>query len=292
MADRVVITGVGPVSAIGIGREEFAAALAAGESGVIGDPPVARVEEFRIEDYLTSQKTYLDRCSEFTLAACALALKDAGLDVAGQPHWRAGLSLGTAYGCLDTLQRFTATLFQKGPRLANPLLFSHAYANTPASLAAIEFNLAGYHAVFTDGPASGGMAIAAAAEALRADRADYVLAGGADALSEPVLALPTENDAAPGEGAGVVVLETIAHAKERDAIIRGEISAWTWNDADAGGEEIRSADSLHGLTGDTRSASAPLAVTAALEGLTGGHSVGVIVRDGARALMITIRGPE
>ncbi|KPJ64261.1 hypothetical protein AMK68_02015 [candidate division KD3-62 bacterium DG_56] len=292
MPERVFITGVGPVSAIGIGREEFAAALAAGESGVIGEPPLARIEEFRIEDYLTSQKTYLDRCSEFTLAACALALKDAGLDIADRPHWRAGLSLGTAYGCLDTLQRFTATLFDKGPRLANPLLFSHAYANTPASLAAIEFNLAGYHAVFTDGPASSAMAVVAAAEAIQAGRADYVLAGGADALSEPVLALPTENDAAPGEGAGVIVLEAPAHANQRGAVIRGEISEWAWNDVGAGCDAITAADSLHNLTGDTRSASASLAVIAALRELRGHQSACVTVRDGARALAITIRGPE
>jgi 3-oxoacyl-[acyl-carrier-protein] synthase II len=292
MPERVVITGVGPVSAIGIGREEFAAALAARESGVIGEPPLARIEEFRIEDYLTSQKTYLDRCSEFTLAACALALDDAGLDIANQPHWRAGLSLGTAYGCLDTLQRFTATLFDKGPRLANPLLFSHAYANTPASLASIEFNLAGYHAVFTDGPASSAMAMVAAAEAIQADRADYVLAGGADALSEPTLALATENNAAPGEGAGVIVLEAPAHAKERGAVIRGEVSGWAWNDVGAGCDATRSAESLHNLTGDTRSASESLAVIAALGELRGHQSVCVTVRDGPRALAITIRGPE
>lgn len=292
MTESVVITGVGPVSAIGVGRDEFAAALAAGESGVIGDPPAARIEDFRIEDYLASQKTYLDRCSEFTLAACALALGDAGLAVPNEPHWRGGLSLGTAWGCLDTLQRFTATLLEKGARLANPLLFSHAYANTPASLAAIEFNLAGHHAVFTDGRVSGSMAVIAAAEALQAGRADLVLAGGADALSEPSLALRSDDAAPPGEGAGVVVLERFEHAQRRGARLRGEIASWRWQEADALCDRVEPAESLYSVTGDTQAACGPLAIIAALERIEAGRTACVGVSEGGRTLTIMIRGPE
>jgi 3-oxoacyl-[acyl-carrier-protein] synthase II len=292
VSERVVITGVGPVSAIGVGRDEFAAALAAGESGVIGDPPAARIEDFRIDDYLASQKTYLDRCSEFTLAACALALGDAGPAIAGEPQWRAGLSLGTACGCLDTLQRFTTALLEKGARLANPLLFSHAYANTPASLAAIEFNLAGHHAVFTDGRLSGNMAIIAAAEAIQAGRADLVLAGGADALSDASVALRAGDTTPPGEGAGVVLLERFEHAQQRGARVRGEIAGWMWQGAEARCDKVESADSLYGLTGDTQAACGPLAVIAALERIESGSTACVGVSESARTLTIMIRGPE
>ncbi|MHB9023211.1 MAG: beta-ketoacyl synthase N-terminal-like domain-containing protein [Armatimonadota bacterium] len=217
---EIRITGIGIISAIGIGRAAWQQALADGRSGITaGTPaPLAAVCDFSLETILPNIKTYLDRASEFTLAAAHLALADAGLTPADYSRWRAGVVVGSEYGCLDTLQRFTAGLQQKGPRLANPLLFSHLYVNTPASLTAIEFGLGGHHGTFT-GHDAGRQALAAAHEALQMGRADLLVAVGVDVISDPLSRAlsaehPLGNDAL-GEGACALVLETAEHAAHR-----------------------------------------------------------------------------
>lgn len=223
---KIVITGVGPVSAIGIGRAAWAAGLAARQSGVgplslfFTDQPAAEVRDFKLDAILPSIKTYLDRASEFTLAAVHLALEDAGLLPVSYEKWRAGVVLGSTFGCLGTMQTFTTLLQQKGPRLANPLLFSHMYVNTPTSLASIEFGLGGHHGTFT-GMGAGAQAWEAALEALALDRADLLVAVGVDAISQPLHDALVATDAlggdALGEGACALVLETAAHADARGA---------------------------------------------------------------------------
>ena len=216
--ERVVITGVGPISSLGIGKAAFLEGLRA-----IGNTEAkAEITDFQVEDYLDTQKTYLDRASEFTLAGCNLALKDGGLKVDKEERWRYGISLGTAYGCLDTLERFTVAMLEKGAKLANPLLFSHAYANTPASLAAIEYNLGGFHATMCTGTASAADALAYAFDLLRHGRADAMLTGGIEARSK-VRVGASSGDPPVGEGAGILLLEASDHAQKRGAHIYGEL---------------------------------------------------------------------
>jgi 3-oxoacyl-(acyl-carrier-protein) synthase len=115
------------------------------------------------------------------------------------------------------MQTFTSGLQQKGARLANPLLFSHTYVNTPTSLCAIEFSLGGHHGSFA-GQGAGQAALWSAIEALQLGRADLLLAIGVDALSEPQYrALVAEGalTAPIGEGACAVVLETADFAHHR-----------------------------------------------------------------------------
>lgn len=221
--NEVVITGIGPVSAIGIGRDAFLRGLADGHSGVTplslfaGDYPTAEVRDLRLEEILPSQKTYLDRASEFTLAAAQLALNDAGLTKEHYARWRAGVVLGSEFGCLGTMQTYTSALQQKGARLANPLLFSHMYVNTPTSLCSIEFGLGGHHGSFA-GEGAGQAALDSAIEALQLGRADLLLAIGVDVLSEPLYrALVAEGDldGPIGEGACALVLETAEFARQR-----------------------------------------------------------------------------
>ena len=226
--NEVVLTGIGPVSAIGIGREDFLRGVAEGRSGVTplslfaGEHPAAEVSGLRLDAILPSQKTYLDRASEFALAAAQLALNDAGLTKADYTRWSAGVVLGSEFGCLGTMQTFTSGLQQKGARLANPLLFSHMYVNTPTSLCAIEFGLGGHHGSFA-GQGAGTAALESAIEALQLGRADLILAIGVDALSEPLYrALVAEggHDAPIGEGACALVLETAEFARQRGATVR------------------------------------------------------------------------
>ena len=249
----VVITGIGAVSAIGSG-EAFFAALAGGAGGIgevttfdPGDTEsvlAAEIAEFALEEYLSSAKTYLDRNATFSLAAAALAVRDAGFAAAAGQGGRAGVSMGTAFGCLGTMGAFWEGVLDKGPRLASSLLFTHSYANTPVSLASIEFNLAGAHGCFCTGAASGAHALADAFTHLRLGRADAMLAGGGEALSPYLYAAyagagclspgaggpeglrpfaASRNGTVLGEGAGMLLLETEEAAHARGARIRARV---------------------------------------------------------------------
>ncbi|MFQ6134171.1 MAG: beta-ketoacyl synthase N-terminal-like domain-containing protein, partial [Armatimonadota bacterium] len=192
MAQTVVITGVGPISAIGIGREDFCGGLDEGRMGIrppervqVGDTGVENVAEcldFYVEDYLESEKTYLDRASELLLAACHLALEDGALGARAMDHERIGLSIGTAYGCLGTMADYYRRVLEKGARFASTVLFTHTYANTPISLASIEYGIMGPTNTVCTGVTSGAGAISYAFDLLRHGRTDAMLAGGMDAL--------------------------------------------------------------------------------------------------------------
>ncbi|MBU0609025.1 MAG: hypothetical protein KKI08_14155 [Armatimonadetes bacterium] len=248
---RVVITGLAPITAIGIGRDDFASGLREGREG--RRPPerlaeghdlelLAECLDFVVEDFLESEKTYLDRCSELALAACGLAWEDAGLDWRALEHPLVGLCLGTAYGCLDSMRNMTDRVQTKGVRFGSPVIFTHSFANTPTSLAAIEYELQGPTSTFCVGDVSAGSALDYAWRLVADGRAEVMLAGGVEALSEALLASlagpPSALQAAtpqliPGEGACLLVLESAEHARERGAAVLAEIVACTLQEADA-----------------------------------------------------------
>ncbi|HEX8237442.1 MAG TPA: beta-ketoacyl synthase N-terminal-like domain-containing protein [Abditibacteriaceae bacterium] len=181
--------------------------------------------DFKLENYLTSQKTYLDRCSALALAGCALALRDAGLswplnDETSTHEQLCGISLGTHVGCIETMKVFWDKATERGTRLANPLLFSHSYFNTPISLCAIEFGLKGYHTTFCAGTQSGIEAVRAAHGAIQLGHAQAMVCGGVEAVTptratlEPAAALGA---LALGEASIFFVLESARHAEQRNA---------------------------------------------------------------------------
>ncbi len=243
MSQAVCITGVGVVSSIGVGADEFWESLLLGASGVDETPPewaaergapfAARAMDFDPADYLRSEKNYLDRHSELGFAALKLALDDAGLAWPAQEPLRAGIALGTCWGNMATMQRFYDTAIEKGPRFAPPILFPHAYANTTASLLAIEYEIKGPHANFTSGLCAGADALAWAVESLRRGRADVMVALGVDALCQPLVQCfglsgeaggeesrpfhEARDGFIPGEGAAALVLERADHARARRA---------------------------------------------------------------------------
>ena len=251
---RVVITGVGPVSAIGVGRDVFFGALAAGRCGIAplrrfhlpkgAVPLAAEIVDFDVREFLESDKTYLDRSSEFAFAAMSLAVEDADIDLKGMDRARVGLILGTGFGSLETMGLFFGDVISKGPRFAKPVLFPHAYPNTAISLIAIEYGLSGFHNCFASGGISSSLALAHAYEAIREGRADLVFAGGYESLNPFLVAgygmwgclsraQRVEDLVSPydrradgivlGEGAGVVAVEELSHAHSRGAPIYGEI---------------------------------------------------------------------
>lgn len=196
----------------------LAAITARGDVTLHGDTQLASpsdqfsIDGFALENYPVSPKTYLDRASALALAGGALALRDAGIE------WpvtndRFGITLGTHDGCIDTMHKFMEVVAEKGTRLANPLLFSHSYFNSPISLCAIEFGLKGYHSTFSAHENSGLEAVRAAHDAITLGHADAMLCGGVEALTATRQAC--EGNVPLGEASTFFVLESQEHAAQR-----------------------------------------------------------------------------
>jgi len=248
MIERVALTGIGPVTPVGIGRGSFDASLQQGACGIDevtafevpeGGPTLAaEVVDLDVEEYLRSTKNYLDRNSELAFAACELAIRDSGLILDEADLDRLGICTGTEWGNVQTLATFAAVLAEKGPRLAPPFLFPHLYPSTTNSLLSIEYGVRGANRNLAGFRTSGAEAIASAVDLILDGRADAVFAGAADGLSEMLFrgfaergdltsgaggdqaCMPfgtDRNGTVPGEAAVFFVLESQAHVAARGA---------------------------------------------------------------------------
>jgi len=225
----IVISACGTLSALGIGLEESAAAWQEGEPACFPatrlDPPgeadnlVGEVPAFALADLLPTPKAYLDRQSELLLAAAALARRTGRLGDDDFAPERTGLAIGTAWGGMQTLDRFFADYVAKGARLVKPILFPHSYANAAISLVAMEWEVRGPHMNFVSGDVASTQALIAALDLLRVGEADLVMAGGAEGLSLPRwrARLATGNRQPPGEGAALFLVEREATTRARGA---------------------------------------------------------------------------
>jgi len=218
--NSVVITGLGLIHGLGIGIEPLLKAVSEDSSAgrtSLPDEPAVECSHFEPEDYRESGKTYLDRCSDLTLGACYLAVRDAGLPWQEHPHPRWGISLGSAYGCLESMLNMTGRVQQKGLRFGSPVIFTHSFANAPAALAGIEYDLQGPCMTHCVGDLSGAVALEYALTAMRFGRADLLVAGGVDALGRALLAAVNADTlgAKPGEAGALLVAETAEHATDR-----------------------------------------------------------------------------
>jgi 3-oxoacyl-(acyl-carrier-protein) synthase len=213
---HVVCSGWGAITARGDAtlHGESTLALGAQPSGAQPCAPTGVLENFALGNYLDSKKTYLDRCSALALAGSALALRDAGIAWPVEEE-RFGITLGTHFGCLETMKSFWDNAVQKGARLANPILFSHSYVNSPISLCAIEFGLKGYHTTFCAHEYSGLEAVCAAFDAIRLGHADAMLCGGVEAVTATRTLCAHEE--CSGEAAVFFVLENAESAIARGA---------------------------------------------------------------------------
>lgn len=262
---RAVITGIGPVSSLGLGKLPFQTALRNAQTGVqpmtkfnpspLGFELVAEIPEFEVADYLFSAKTYLDPTTEVAFAAARLAVDDAGLTPADLADSPTGVSTGTAFGSMQTATDFFAGFLEKGPRLVKPLLFPNAYSNTAASMLAIEYKARGPHFNFASGFAAGAQAVATGVNMINTGRCGICLVGGFDTLSDYLLtgcdlagwvagadasarnvtrAAPFDASCTgfnPGEAGAILVLESLQHARKRGARIYGEISGFAERNA-------------------------------------------------------------
>jgi len=253
MKTQVVVTGLGLVTPVGVGREEVWAALLAGHSGFA---PVesfdtrafsvhlgAEVRGFRAEPYVQRlEAAALGRASQLAIAAARMALEDAGLDAAALTAERAGVVMGTTSGEPLEVERFDDRYLAGELDRVGAEFISLYPCHMIAAHVARELGFAGPNAMFPTACAAGNYALAHAVDVLRAGRADLMLAGGADAFSRitytgfarlgaiaPERCQPFDRNRKgmiPGEGAAVLVLEPRDRALARGARIYAELAGY------------------------------------------------------------------
>jgi 3-oxoacyl-[acyl-carrier-protein] synthase II len=249
----IAVTGIGVFSSIGCTRHSFWDALVAGVSGV---KPISafdasrhktriasEVSSFRPEAFLVhKQIRRMARVSQFAVCAAVEAIRDAGLDLDKENVSRIGCVIGSAAGDYNTLEEQFVRFREKGPGVVNALTIPKVIPNMPACNAAISLGISGPNLGVSTACATGAHAIGMALAILRQGWADIVLAGGAESTITPFVVdgyscmgvLSQRNDhpaqgSRPfdadrdgfviGEGAGVLVLETMEHARKRGAEI-------------------------------------------------------------------------
>ncbi len=194
-AQRVVVTGIGMVTPLGVGKEEFAAGLFSGKTGIaeiksfdtsaFSSHLGAEVTHFNPRDFISVKNLRrMDKISLFTVAAARMALRDAGVEITADNRDRIGIVLGTAFGATDVTAQFSGTLLTEGPSSVNPILVPNIVMNAPAGHTSIELGFRGINTTLTHFAVSAETAIAYAAAEIRRGTADCILAGGADILSK------------------------------------------------------------------------------------------------------------
>lgn len=244
---RVVVTGIGMVAPIGIGKAAFRDRLFSGQSAIAeltafdtsaySSHLAAEVTGFSPRDFVSVRNLRrMDRLSLITTAAARLALEDAGIAVENGNRDRIGIILGTSFGPTDVTARLAELLILKGPGLINPSIVPNTVLNAPAGHASIELGFRGVNTTVTHYAVSAETALAYAVSEIRRGTADYILAGGADILSPFYYEVLTRfralspldpgaegcrpfdlsrNGAVAGEGSGLVLLESRASAIRR-----------------------------------------------------------------------------
>jgi len=263
---RVVVTGMGAVTPIGIGVDEFWNGLIAGRNGVGRvthfDPSEFRSQmaaEIHAFDPLgwVEKKSInrLDRVNHFSIAAASMAVEDVSLTSAQYDTNRIGVIIGSGIGGVATIEEGHLALLEKGPKAINPFFIPKVLINMSASLVSIKFGFKGPIAAPSVACSTGGNAIGEAMRMLQRGDADVMLAGSAEAAISPLpyggfcstRSMSTRNDSVEkacrpfdknrdgfvmGEGSGIIVLEQLENALNRGAKIYAELIGYG-NSADA-----------------------------------------------------------
>lgn len=264
MERRVVITGLGVVSPVGNGKEEFWNNLLAGKPGVgpitqfdATDFPVkiaGEVKDFDPVALAGDRKTvrHMDRYTQFAVAAAKMAVADAKLDMTKEDPDMAGTLIGTGIGGIHVMEDTILQIEKRGPGKVNPFAIPMMIANMASGQVSITLGLRGPVLTDVTACASGTNSIGLAARLIKYGDADIMIAGGAEAaVSKAPMAgfaamkalssrdCPPEEASCPfdagrdgfvlGEGSGVLVLEEIEHAKKRGAHIYAELAGYGSN---------------------------------------------------------------
>ena len=256
MRTRVVVTGMGAVTPIGNDEESYWQGL---KDKKVGIGPIsyfdttdfkcklaAEVKDFDPKAYMDPKAARrMERFSQLAVAASKQALEQSGLDMSKEDPYRVGVCVGSGIGSLQAMEKDVIKMHEKGPSRVNPLLVPLMISNMAAGNVAIQFGLKGKCFNVVTACATGTHSIGEAFRSIQYGEADVMVAGGAEASITPIgiagftalTALNTTDDplraSIPfdeerngfimGEGAGVVVLESLEHAKARGAKILAEL---------------------------------------------------------------------
>ncbi|MGA2032524.1 MAG: beta-ketoacyl-ACP synthase II [Thermoguttaceae bacterium] len=257
MNRRVVITGMGAVTSLGCRVEEIWTRVCKGESGVRllqrFDASAFRVRfggevlDFSAAGYVDAKdEKRLDRFTQFALVSSMDAVRDAGIDFAREDVFRCGVMIGSGIGGLHEIEVQHTRLLEKGPEKVSAFTIPKLIANAASGQVSIQWGLRGPNAAIVTACASATNAIGEAFRAIRYDDADVMITGGSEAAVTPMglsgfaamRALSERNDDPAGasrpfdadrngfvlsEGAGVLVLEELEHARARGAKIHAEM---------------------------------------------------------------------
>ena len=255
--ERVVITGIGVVNAIGNTKEEYWDALASGKNG-IGPLTYFDASEHRtqiageVKDFQAEQ--YMDRRAasrlplfiQYALAAAVMAHADAGLELDTVDPYRAGVQIGSGIGGIGVLEDNAKILAEKGAKRVSPFLVPYMIINMAAGQISIHFNLKGPNSTSVTACASANHAMGDSFRIIQHGEADVMFTGGTESAITPLAfagfcsmrAMSERNDAPElasrpfakdrdgfvmGDGGGVLILESLSHAKKRGAHIYAEI---------------------------------------------------------------------
>ncbi len=249
MNKRVVITGLGVVSSIGTGKDNFWDALIRGKSGITritsfdtsGFPTHygGEIKDFKPEEFLGPKAAKIGRASCLAMASAKLALTDAKLDLNKINRERCGVAIGTTMAESQLFEKVNQSWVQGGMEAVDPELICRLPANVLGANVAIEFGLKGANFVIPTACAAGNYAIGYAYDLIRTGREELMLAGGVDAFSKiaftgfnrllavaPEICQPFDKNRKGmlvGEGSAMVVIEPFDHAINRGAEIYAEI---------------------------------------------------------------------
>jgi len=255
--NRVVITGMGAVTPVGLDVADFWQGLTAGRSGVgpitqfdASQHPTqiaASVNGFDPSDYVDRREARrMARFTHFALAATQQALQDAELDLTREDLTRVGLEIGSAVGGIDVIEEQSLRLRERGPKRINPIFVPSVVINIASCHIAVLLGVKGPASAPVAACATGAVAIGEATRRLQRGDVDVMIAGGTESAMTPLAvvsfsrlgALSTRNDeperacrpfdadrdgTVMGEGAAIVILETLEHALRRGAPIQAEV---------------------------------------------------------------------
>jgi len=251
-----VITGVGVISPVGIGKDEFWDNLFKGDSGIgptslFNEPNLnvtiaGEITDFDARKFLGNKGLRdFNRTTRLLCSAAKLAIDDSRLGINDKNNKGIGISIGSTFGSIHSISKCDKESIIQGPRLVNPSLFPNTVANSAAGRLAIYFNIKGFNSTISTGMCSGIDAIDYAVNAIRFEKAKVVVTGAMEELSaeiflgfykldclagtkdsKPPISCPFDrrrNGVILGEGAVVFILEDLVSAEDREANIYAEI---------------------------------------------------------------------
>lgn len=293
---RIVITGMGMVSPLGLNVEDTWAAVKAGKPNV---GPITRFDTSGLDTYIGAEikdwdpspwishkeARRTDRFAQYAIAASMEALEQAKYEITAENTWTTGVLIGAGFGGAESMQEGVDTLFRFGPKKVKPLNFPMVISNMGSAQVAIRLGIKGMNFSINAACATSAVTIGEAAEIIQRGDAEVMIAGGSEAGFaqfsfaglNAMRALTTRNDDpqhasrpfdrtrdgfVPAEGAAVVVIETLEHARARGAQILGELIGYA-----------QSCDAVHVSAPDPEGHAVAYAIRRAL------HKAGLTIND-------------